>query len=379
MNNNRFTLSNNLRNRPHDEHFADMTEFLKSAKDSKDKSMESIVSTDNLEIALEDDKLGLKFKNNDDVFFEFSRYSLEKLNRILGYDLSLIGKLSANTVLKSLQELWEDRERMRKNTNLLTRYRENDNPVIRDIREDKYKTAWDYDYYSMINEFLPNGMKPASASINIKLGQKPALFRGDRNSICFFRTENDNGGNANLGGLKSGLLVWNSEVQERSIGFEELIFRDLCSNFIIWGATSNTKKRKYHTAGNVDYADFYRDTKRYLMELDGRLNPQLTEMMEKAMTIPFTKNNGKYNQETKDEAIEKLRAIFKQSMSKKFAERVVEASQLPQNGPQTGDPELSFWTVMNGLTWEGKNTNFASDIEDSARMAGQLLTLSTKA
>lgn len=370
-------MAQQLADRPADEHFSDMQSFLNSAKESKDTSTELTVDTSTISFDADSEVFGLNIKAAGEGIFPMTRFSLEKINKILGYDLGLLKRLSMPTVIKSLNELWENRSTMRGKTKVLIQTKDN-TAIVRDVREDSYNLAFDYDYYSLLNEFMPNGMKPAIPTINKRPTDKPALFRGDRDSMCFFSTEKDNGGNADLGGLRMGLLAWNSEVQNRSIGYEQMIFREMCGNFLIWDYQAGSKKRKYHTQGDSNFANFYRDTRRYLTEMDDKLNPDMTKVMEDAMRKPFTAHNGKYNQETKEEAIDKLREIFKQRMSKGFATDIVEATTLPQNANQTGDPELSFWTISNGLTWAGKNSKFASDIESAARMAGDILTLSTK-
>lgn len=370
-------MARQLADRPADEHFSDMQSFLNSAKESKDTSTELTVDTSTISFDADSEVFGLNIKAAGEGIFPMTRFSLEKINKILGYDLGLLKRLSMPTVIKSLNELWENRSTMRGKTKVLLQTKDN-TAIVRDVREDSYNLAFDYDYYSLLNEFMPNGMKPAIPTINKRPTDKPALFRGDRDSMCFFSTEKDNGGNADLGGLRMGLLAWNSEVQNRSIGYEQMIFREMCGNFLIWDYQAGSKKRKYHTQGDSNFANFYRDTRRYLTEMDDKLNPAMTKVMEDAMRKPFTAQNGKYNQETKDQAVDKLREIFKQRMSKGFATDIVEATTLPQNANQTGDPELSFWTISNGLTWAGKNSKFASDIESAARMAGDILTLSTK-
>ena len=370
-------MAQQLAERPADEHFSTMQEFLASAKESKDTSTELTVDTNTIQFAADDDTFGITLAAAGDGIFPMTRHALEKANRILGYDLNLLKRLTTKTVINSLNELWVARTTMRGKTKVFLQTK-NNTAIIRDIREESYNLAFDYDYYSLLNEFMPNGMKPAIPTINKRPTDKPALFRGDRDAMCFFSTEKDNGGNADLGGLRMGLLAWNSEVQNRSIGYEQMIFREMCGNFLIWDYQAGTKKRKYHTQGDSNFANFYRDTRRYLTEMDDKLNPDMTKVMEDAMRKPFTAQNGKYNQETKEQAIDKLREIFKQRMSKGFATDIVEATTLPQNANQTGDPELSFWTISNGLTWAGKNSKFASDIESAARMAGDVLTLSTK-
>ena len=73
----------------------------------------------------------------------------------------------------------------------------------------------------------------SAARTNAKGNTKPALFRSDRDSFSFFysdRTPHDP-----FGGLRKGVMVFNSEVGAKCLGFATFLFRDVCSNFMIWG------------------------------------------------------------------------------------------------------------------------------------------------
>lgn len=371
------TLSRELAERPADEHFANMQEFLASAKDSKDFSVETTIDTNHLNFTFDDNGIGIQV---GDMHYAPTRFAIERLNTILRFDLGLFGRLSNKTLATNLNELWDARSTMRGKTKLLVNTKTN---RIRDVRETTYNPFWDYDFYAMLNEFMPNGMKPALPTKNsdgngrnIKGNNKPALFRGDRDAICFWNSDQDNGGNANLGGLRQGFMAWNSEVRHRSIGYRLFLFREMCANFIIWDVSQVKTKRKYHTGkGEQDFNTFMAGTKRELMNLDTNLNPMVTQALESTMRKPFVAN-GTYTFENQDKAVEKLRKMFGVRMTKKTAENIVSATQLPENRSNTGDPALSWWAIVNGLTWDAKNSTWGSSLEESGLMAGELITAS---
>lgn len=373
MSTNDTRLSVELLSRPDDEHFASMSDFLASAKDSKDNSKEFTIDTKQLVFVSNNGNLGIKV--GDNLYFP-SRFALERINKVIRFGFDVAERLRPNTLVNLLNELWEDRNTMKDKTKILVQGNK-----LRDIREQSYSPVWDYDYYSLINEFMPNGMTPALPTINsdgkglnVKGNRKPALFRGDRDSTCFFHTDKDNGGNANLGGLRQGFLCWNSEVFNRSIGHRKFLFRDMCANFIIWDRGEVVEHIAYHTGSDEKMYEFFAKTKRILMHIDNEINQEDTQVLEMLMKVPFV-GSGKKTEENKDKSVNKLREIFKQRITKKQAETVIDATSLPQNMAQMGDPDLSFWTVANGITWTAKESVFGSSVEDGGRMAGELLSV----
>ena len=124
---------------------------------------------------------------------------------------------------------------------------------MRSITSESYSRVWDLNILKEVERWLlPQGYKPALPTLNTDAEQrnvfgnsKPALFRGDRDSFCFYYTEPDANG-ADFGGLRRGHMWWNSEVGHRSVGSADLLFRDMCSNFLIWNATDVVRRRRVH-------------------------------------------------------------------------------------------------------------------------------------
>ena len=126
---------------------------------------------------------------------------------------------------------------------------------LRAVTSDRYERVWDADVYDQVDRWLlPNGFIPAVPTINTDaqgtniLGNtKPALFRSDRDSFAFFYGDKSPGDDG-FGGLRRGVVVYNSEVGAKSFGFSTFYFREVCANFLIWDATGVKARRARHTA-----------------------------------------------------------------------------------------------------------------------------------
>lgn len=113
---------------------------------------------------------------------------------------------------------------------------------LRAITSDRYERVWDADVLEEVDRWLlGSGFIPAVPTIhtdqfgtNLMGNTKPALFRSDRDCFCFFYSDKDPGDDG-FGGLRKGVMVFNSEVGAKSFGFSSSYFRDMCANYAEFG------------------------------------------------------------------------------------------------------------------------------------------------
>src|SRR5690606_4567040 len=156
---------------------------------------------------------------------------------------------------------------------------------------------------------LPDGrFVPAVPTINtdalgtnIRGNTKPALFRSDRDSFCFFYSEkrpDDDG----LGGMRKGIFVHNSEVGSKAFGFGSFYFREMCSNFLIWDATQVKRRRAIHKGS---LTNVWKDFKLELIEARGEVEPLAMEAFCRASETPFV-DDGSASSRNMELAAERL-------------------------------------------------------------------------
>jgi hypothetical protein len=235
------------------------------------------------------------------------------------------------------------------------------------ITSDRYERVWDFDVIAEIERWLvPNRFVPAKPTINTDargtnvLGNdKPALFRSDRDSFFFFygdKAPADDG----FGGLRKGIVVFNSEVGAKSFGFSTFYFRDMCSNFLIWDVTGQTTKRARHTSA---VRDVVRDFREELMNVAPVLTTLELDAFEHARTTRFVPEG--LNEA--DRAVQRLVKEFR--MSEADALEAVSLVRTPEN-----PGEFTIWGVVNGITSAAKASAFAAERVGRSGIARMLLS-----
>lgn len=359
--------SRQLFSRPDDEHFASQEELHTDAQRALETGRE--IQSRNMIVTArpEDDPIGpfgLKLDSEKDLIpGHFAMSQLAGLARIpMGTVQRLSPKTAAQAINESLYHVPDgEDEAERSGIMVLTEETPDGVSRVRSITSETYSRVWDIEWIKEVERWLlPMGYIPALPTINtdaqqrnIMKNNKPALFRGDRDSFAFYYTEPDQNG-ADFGGLRRGYMVWNSEVGHRSMGYTTLLFRDMCSNFLIWDASNVEKKRRIHRG---DMQPFFREMRCAMQDLSAELESVELQRLEAAVQASFA-GDGSPTDANKGKAANRLTREFR--LTKSLANATVEAALLPVNA--TDKVELSHFAIANGLTWEAKDTAHASKL-----------------
>ena len=113
--------------------------------------------------------------------------------------------------------------------------------VLRALTSDKYERIWNYEVAQRLLWLESDGWEPAMPDIRAELdpdGPRPSLYASDHDLFAFIRhtarTINEPG---NPDGLQRGLIAENSEVGASALKLTRFLYREMCGNHIIWGAT----------------------------------------------------------------------------------------------------------------------------------------------
>lgn len=365
--------SSNLMRRPADEHFASMAHIIAHANTAKARSHEADVNFAMGLFTVQDDKLEFDVDGINKPF-DMSNWSLNQLATLTGLPMRAIEAIAAKKRMDLVAQ----------NLNvLLPRGIENDRKVfyedrggdtyhLRSINGSAYSRIYDADVLHAINEWLlPAGMVPALPTMNTDAQQnnimgnnKPALFRGERDSHCFFYSD-QNPGDDGLGGMRLGLMFTNSEVGTSSFKWSTFYFRDMCANFLIWDASRVKAKRVIHR-GNIapKWNEFQRDIQTIYANAVSAQGADMDRFQRAAQTV-FA-GDGSPTRDNKGKAAERLNKQF--GMTGKAAKAAVDAALMPINGN-----DLSFWSVANGVTWTAKETSRAAQMVEDGMVAKKIL------
>ncbi len=242
--------------------------------------------------------------------------------------------------------------------------------IARAVNGGAYSRLWDYELFSEMEDFLMTrgftpmlpDMRSEAMRSGLMHGLNTGLFRGDQCSFGFFFVENDlEGDSKNLGGLKPGMMVWNSEVGARSFGFHTFYYHEASGSILIWTPTNHKRKRFVHRGHNLRRA-----FKEYVVTLEdvadnfqARYLEDIKNFEVAAITAFAVDDNA---------AIERLNRVFK--MSAVAARAAVNAAKLRQNN--YGLP-LSVWNIALGIAWEAGQTGRAESLVDETLVATKVM------
>lgn len=236
--------------------------------------------------------------------------------------------------------------------------------AVRAINGADYSRLWDYKMFEQVTRMLiPSGFIPAKTANGcgqlLRAGQT-ALFRGDQTSFGFFFT-NEAVQATDLGALRQGIMIWNSEVGARSFGFSTFYFREDSGTFLIWDRLQEKRKRFVHR-GDISHGfREYLGTVRHASTVATGSREQDFAIFNKSAQTPFAASF--------DEAVEKLNKYFDMPIGQAIA--VVKASRLPQNN---SGPDLSVWRISLGIAYEAAQTSRAESMVDDSVVANKVIS-----
>lgn len=341
--------SENLFRRPLEEHFGSFDQIRQAASSQRRRCRE-----------LEARDPNILLSENGSVHFgdhtvRPTNYSMGQIASLARVPMAVLERLKPETRSSVLNQCFERTKRFRIGLA--------DGDALRAVTSDRYERVWDEELYEAVDRWLlPSGFIPAVPTMNTDplstnaVGTtKPALFRSDRDSFAFFYSEEDP--HDAFGGLRKGVLVYNSEVGAKSLGFASFLFRDVCANFLIWGAEGVVERSARHTSQvRALFGEFDRE----LRSISNQVSPLELKLIDRAATTPFVAAGDHAA------ALTRLQREFK--VPRKLAPEVVDAVFLPDN-----PGELTVWGVANGITSVAKRMPYAEDREKLQRVAGSVM------
>ena len=339
----------NLFRRQPEEHFENFAAIRQNAAQQRARCRE-----------IEARDLNVLFGESGDVYLgdhavRPTHYSFSQLAAVARVPMAVLERLEVPTRASVLNQTFERSRRMRIGLA--------DGDSLRAVTSDRYERLWDEEVLDAVDRWLlPSGFIPAmptmstdAAGSNARGNSKPALFRSDRDSFCFFMSEETP--RDAFGGLRKGLVVFNSEVGAKSLGFCTFLFRDMCANFLIWGASGVVERTARHTSA---VRELFGEFDQVLRSIANQVSPLEYAQVEKAARTEFVSG--------KDPVAVKSRLQQEFGVPVKHLDDVLEATFLPEN---VG--EFTTWGLANGITSVAKSLPYAAEGVELSRIAGQVL------
>lgn len=245
-------------------------------------------------------------------------------------------------------------------------FHQNAGLILRAATSEIYSRLWDYQVIERLMELsLRHNLVPAGQTFNWsgaaferKEGEPRALFASDHDMFAFLQSRErsilDPTGKAHL---FRGVIVINSEVGDKALTVMGFNFRDVCCNFIIWGAEKLATIRFAHV-GEIGkkWADAQVTIRRYF---------DTAESFEKARFAEVTKRIAG----TKDDLLDLL---FGKKSTFGLNRKTLEASYDAVVPDEDGDP-LTAWGFAQGVTRHAQTVPYADERSELDRAAGKVL------
>ena len=366
-------------NTPDDQRFGNIDALIADVKDRHQNSFEreGIIFPDVQEVTHQDDDPVLV--TQDGERFRFSNHGFVKLCRTLGASAETMAKLPAENVAQDLTYLLQNRDaNMAQMQDLEAREKAEATwakprkilalntaagqlPMIRHIGSERYGRIYDLDVALWAKGIMTDHGFTVPPS---KYKENSGLYAGDESVFIMLQDLSKSIEVKRPGGgmeqLTRGIMVWNSEVGEKTFGFMGFLCQMICDNHIVWGAENVIKTETRHVGNAFERAA-------------DQLLPQVTAYLEKdtreETDLIFSAMNNRIAAKP-DEALTFLRG---KGFTKKVAqEALVRARIDPDN---EGLEPLSFLAVVNGLTSQARDMSGAMERTDLERRARGILEL----
>lgn len=353
------TAARQYATRPQDERHPSVSAMVDAARADKDASREVTYNLKDLRAIDTDGSVQLASPRGA---ADLTHWSFGQLARTLGapaaYLRDLPAPLAADCLNHGISETAPGTS-----VQLLAKITD-DAPIIRSVTSEAYGRVWDADLYGAIADRITS-RDPRWTLPPTWTGEPAGAYRGDRDSFLILTNGGsivtDPSNRSNGGEMYRGLLIRNSEVGAASIVIEQILYRFVCGNHMLWGAVIDKAFRRRHIGTAV-----LRDTLREISSIAYRWTEQSP---------------------ARDEAI--IRGLIDAEIAHTRAAVVDELMSFGATKAQAGAAydaaerhesasPRSFWGAAQGFTRISQESGYQDDRYELDKLAALVLTRGRK-
>lgn len=188
----------------------------------------------------------------------------------------------------------------------------------------------------------------------------PSLYASDRDMFAFLRNRDavihETG---NPDGLQRGVIVENSEVGASALKLTRFLYREMCGNHIIWGASQVVEFSLRHIGKARDRWSLYDAELRKYAEASASEEESIIESAKHTLIAG-----------TKEEVLDKLFGIRSLMLTKKTLEASYDAVIPAQDGNAN-----TVWGMVQGITRHSQTLPYADERTKLDKTAGKILEM----
>ena len=237
-------------------------------------------------------------------------------------------------------------------------FHENGGLLLRAITTDDYSRIWNYEVAERLLGLQPQGWEPAKPDADSDPDGSPALYASDHDMFVFLRNPNltvDEKGSDDA--IYKGVIVENSEVGASALKLTKFLYRRMCGNHIIWGASKVLQLSVRHV-GNArnKWSGYFSLIRRYADESVSDLEAKIAQSKQRLIAG------------TKEEVLDALFGKRGHGLSRKTLEGGYDAVNEAEDGSAN-----TVWGFVQGLTRFSQTVPYADKRMEIDRGAGKLL------
>lgn len=367
--------------RPADERFDSLQSLYNATKSYAQTAQEKSVRVCDIRTEAIDGDVQLVGRQNNPAkltHWSFSQLA-GKVNAPANYLRELPATLAAQNINHGLAKMAD------RNATAQLLFHSNGSLLLRAMTSDMYKRIWNYEIAERLLALEKKGWQPATPDKRFDGGNPsecqvcngtglanglhcvtckatgkalPSLYASDHDMFAFVRNNSvviREPGNPD--GLQRGVIVSNSEVGAAALKLTRFLYREMCGNHIIWGASKMLQVSVWHIGdARGKWGHYEGEIRRYAEQ--GAKEDE--EMVAKARRVKIG--------DTKEEVLDKLFGMKSVSLSRKTLESGYDAAVPDQDGaPNT------VWGIVQGLTRFSQTTPYAETRAAIDTAAGKLM------
>lgn len=350
-------------NRPDDERYLSLSDLKAAVLQRKHESWTSEGEPGKLIILpSEGNKIGVQVHNRatgQDLVLAPTHFAFGQLAQYAQAPGSFLRTQPAELASIILQWNLENRA---VRENVLTLAQSNGEHKLRAMTSTSYGRIWDSQVVDAVEKVNPNGewKIPAASYSATKPKRATTLYASDRDVFIFLVNESYP---VEVAGeqLFRGFYTWNSEVGAQTFGLSTFLYRYVCDNRMIWGATNVQELRIRHTGGAPER--FAHEGARYLKRYANESNLFLSETIKKAQAYELPAS-----ERAQDKKSEGWAGWLKaKGFTDTLAKNAVAAAQAEEGQAR------SLWDIINGVTAHARSIPHTDARVELERKAGKLL------
>jgi hypothetical protein len=354
---NLFSASTQWATRPDDDRYTTLEDLREAVEARKDQSWTSVNSAKDLRMRVDD---GLIVNAYDTTKGEIraltpTHWAFSQLAGYAQAPAAYLRRLPSDLAAINLQ--WGlEHSPIRPDSLILGQ--SNGSDVLRSMTSTSYGRIWDREVVEAVQRANSDGRWkiPASSYSTQNPRRATTLYASDHDVFIFLV---DPERPIEVGGetLFRGFLAWNSEVGASVFGLSTFLYRYVCDNRIIWGATQVNELRIRHTSGAPERFAYEGET--YLQRYSNESTAQIENTVRRAQAYELR------------DAEKPGMGWDKWLQARGFAQGQAKSaidSAIAEEGQAR-----SLWDIVNGITASARTITRTDDRVKLETAAGRLL------